>query len=101
MANATDPFTGLRLFTVTYDGVPRWVARAVDAERAIEMCAPMLAPIDRSKPLDQRLRTPDAASVAKLAARESTEEEAGAFNSEAEKITGGEVELAIWPLPPA
>jgi hypothetical protein len=79
MANATDLPDGQRLFTVTYDGEPRWVVRARNAADAVTMCKAALTPADRSTRPGGRSGP---WNVARLQAREPTDWERRRFLSE-------------------
>lgn len=82
MANATDLSESQRLFTVTYDGEPRWVVRARNAADAVTMCKAALAPADRGARPSGRSGLPGPWNVARLQAREPTDWERRRFLSE-------------------
>lgn len=82
MANATDLPDGQRLFTVTYDGEPRWVVWARNAADAVTMCKAALAPADRNARPSRRSGLPGPRNVARLQAREPTDWERRRFLSE-------------------
>lgn len=82
MANETDLPDGQRLFTVTYDGEPRWVVRARNAADAVTMCRAALTPADRSARPGGRSGRPGPRSVTRLLAREPTDWERRRFLSE-------------------